>query len=148
MGVAAPATPPVFAEDEEVVVSGIGPPTSMGDPLFECLGLPVTELRLNPGDGDLGLPIDPDCEADCEADCVLTGRSCTSMSFLPGLGGALDSLSSSPSPTISGEELRLVLSILSEDNCGPLPLSRFLCSSLSRSALRHFARRFWNQTYC
>lgn len=26
------------------------------------------------------------------------------------------------------------------------PLSRFRCSSLSRSALRHFARRFWNQT--
>lgn len=27
------------------------------------------------------------------------------------------------------------------------PLSRLRCSSLSRSALRHLARRFWNHTY-
>ena len=67
-----------------------------------------------------------------------SGRSCSN-SFLDGLGGALDSRSSSPSPTMSGEELLLVLSSLSEDSGGPLPLSRFLCSSLRRSALRHFA---------
>lgn len=27
------------------------------------------------------------------------------------------------------------------------PLSRFRCSSFSRSAFRHFARRFWNHTF-
>lgn len=134
------------------VARDIGPPTSIGDPFCECLccccGLPPEFLLNRPGDGDRGLPIDPDC---CEAaDCGLlgrdSGRSWSMSRFLPGLGGALDSRSSSPSPIMSGDELLLVLSILSEDNCGPLPLSRFLCSSFRRSDLRHLARRFWNQT--
>lgn len=101
---------------------------------------------LNSGEGDLGLPMDSDWEADWVVWLwwLDNGRS-WSKSFLPGLGGPLlESWSSSP--TISGEELWLISSILSEESGGPLPLSRFLCSSLSRSAFRHLARRFWNQT--
>lgn len=135
-----PATPPADPDFEDAV-KAIGPPTSIGEPLCECLGL-LPELRLNreetqtlisntpesqflihpppptylkPGDGDLGLPMDPDCDADCVLLGLEMGLSC-SRSFRPGLGGALDSRSSSPSPIISGEELLLVLSILSEES--------------------------------
>ena len=35
----------------------------------------------------------------------------------------------------------------SEPVSPPIPFSLFLCSSLRRSDLRHFARLFWNQTW-
>lgn len=120
---------------------------------------------LNPGDGDPPLP-----EQDCEIDCVIcvedNGRSVSESAV--GLWG-LD-LSSSLSPKISGEDSLLasiwykyalnknnqlfefmhknvVNSTLSLSIAVSLPLSLFLCSSLSLSAFLHFARLFWNHTW-
>lgn len=122
---------------------------------------------LRPGDGDPALP-EPDCDIDCVSCVDECGRS-MSESARGLCGGPLElRRSSSLSPQMSGDDSRLTsncifntneLSIILHNSLqiyqkyalitlslfigveSP-PFSRFLCSSLSLSAFRHFARRF------
>uniref|UniRef100_A0A182URE4 Peptidase S1 domain-containing protein n=1 Tax=Anopheles merus TaxID=30066 RepID=A0A182URE4_ANOME len=109
--------------------------------------------HFNPGDGVPAL-----FEADWDSEWAEwswvddPGRS-GSESTRGLIGGTLELRisSSSASPVISGLESRLSVSSCEErdwesvPSVPPLP-PRLRCSSFSRSALRHLARRFWNQT--
>lgn len=136
------------AEARVEVVNEMGPPTSIGESA-DTDGEGLSSgcwTNFNPGDGVPAL-FDPDCVVECI--CVLEWGRSGSESTLGLIGGALGLRisSSSASPVMSGlAESRLSVSNLSFNNCGSDPSPRFRCSSFSRSALRHLARRFWNQT--
>lgn len=108
----------------------------------------ITVSYLKVGDAEPALP-EHDFDIDwwfiiCAADDC--GRS-KSESVRGLCGGTLElRCSSSLSPIMSGDDSRLC-SVLFVMFGVFSPLSRFRCSSLRRSAFRHFARRFWNQTY-
>lgn len=103
---------------------------------------------LKPGDAEPALP-----EHDFDIDwwlfiCVVDDCGRSKSESVRGLcGGTLElRRSSSLSPIMSGDDSRLCSVLFVMIGVFP-PLSRFRCSSLRRSALRHLARRFWNQTY-
>lgn len=150
------------------VVNDNGPPTSIGESAFGGIGLPpecwdvlesyqiefisgdsdeeveeITVSYLKVGDAEPALP-EHDFDIDwwfiiCAADDC--GRS-KSESVRGLCGGTLElRCSSSLSPIMSGDDSRLC-SVLFVMFGVFSPLSRFRCSSLRRSAFRHFARRF------
>lgn len=159
------------------VVNDRGPPTSIGESALAGIGLPPecwdvlkslqkiitifslllrlkvqpterNNFYLKPGDAEPALP-----EHDLDIDwwlimCVVDDCGRSKSESVRGLcGGTLELMrSSSLSPIMSGDDSRLC-SVLFVMIGVFSPLSRFRCSSLRRSALRHFARRFWNQTY-